>query len=226
MLIPKCLSTLNSIQTAIQLITINKLLIMKRIKSVLFFMLVSVSVLFAQSYNNQGEWYNQHKIENLKLMTSYDFNFFVRALSSAPDSIGVDGDLIFLENTSAQSNHEVSPITIGRAPKKDRISILDDISDMSLLKDKVTITGFNLQTSRWSFNNLVRVGDSIDILEQLGGSCYNVSPYESGRNWGVILWSPEEIFPEDLKFLGSESAHFYYDNNGVITGITLFLNFL
>lgn len=189
-------------------------------------MLLSVSVLFAQSYNNQGEWYNQHKIENLKLMTSYDFNFFVRTLSSAPDSIGVDGDLIFLENTSAQSSYEVSPITMGRAPKKDRISILEDISDMSLLKDKVTITGFNLQTSRWSFNNLVRVGDSVDILEQLGGSCDNVSPYESRRNWGVILWSPEEIFPEDLKFLGSESAHFYYDNNGVITGITLFLNFL
>jgi hypothetical protein len=44
------------------------------------------------------------------------------------------------------------------------------------------------------------------------------------RNWGVLLWSPEESFPDDLKFIGSECVHFYYDNEGIITGITLYLN--
>ena len=97
---------------------------------------------------------------------------------------------------------------------------------MSSLQNKVTLTGFNLRTPKWAFNDLICVGDSIEDLHQLGGSCYTVSPYESMRNWGVILWSPEESFPDDLKFIGSECVHFYYDNEGIITGITLYLNML
>lgn len=199
---------------------------MKRIILSVVFLLVPVLCLFSKSYNDQGEWYNQHKIGGLRLMKSYDFSLFVKTLSCAPDSIDADGNLLFVENTMTQNAGNLSPINIPRTPRTDRISILEDVTDMSSLQNKVTLTGFNLRTPKWAFNDLIRVGDSIEDLHQLGGSCYTVSPYESMRNWGVLLWSPEESFPDDLKFIGSECVHFYYDNEGIITGITLYLNML
>ena len=71
---------------------------MKRIILSVVFLLVPVLCLFSQSYNNQGEWYNQHKIGGLRLMKSYDFSLFVKTLSCAPDSINSILSLIPLTN--------------------------------------------------------------------------------------------------------------------------------
>ena len=77
--------------------------------------------------------------------------------------------------------------------------------------------GFAIRTPAFAVNNLVRVGDSIAIVDALGGIR---EPWQDG-DVRLVEWRPSR---EGLYAL--VSVWFYYDETGIITKMLCFINVL
>ena len=75
--------------------------------------------------------------------------------------------------------------------------------------------GFDLFTSAYSVNNLIRVGDFVRKIDALGG----VVKYEEDEDVRVVYWRPSTEPSYEWAVVW-----FYYDEEGVITGIMCFIN--
>ena len=80
---------------------------------------------------------------------------------------------------------------------------------------------FSLNTPNFIFNEKIRVGDHIDKLQELGGSCYTLKEFDEYSGGGVILWHPlSSVFPDEDKYEGAEVPTFDFNQDGVITRIS------
>lgn len=75
--------------------------------------------------------------------------------------------------------------------------------------------GFTLTTPSFAVNGLIRVGDPISDIDHLEG----IKQYEKTERVQLVNWRPQEGGLYDWL-----SVDFYYDDRGIITSISAFIN--
>ena len=170
-------------------------------------------------YNLEETFYKHIRINGHQLSRTISEDIFNSAMGGAPDSICVKyGDFLYFDRTLSQNNKEVSPINVVPVRKKDVI-VQSSLINRQTGENGITMLCFSLNTPNFIFNEKIRVGDHIDKLQELGGSCYTLKEFDEYRGGGVILWYPSSKFPEYEKYEGAEVPEFHFNQNGIITKI-------
>ena len=218
---------------AIQLITVNK----KIMKQVYLILLCAIFTITAQAQTNNGttqQWYynpetgwhisNSPFYANIRLNGLQMFHTvlkseFYQIMGGVYDSVSYWGACMYFDRSISQQAKEISPININRAPKYDYIKV-EGAKNSEGEYIGITLMGFELQSTNFIFNEKIRVGDHIDKIQELGGSCYTLKEFDEYSGEGVILWDPlSSIFPDEDKYAGAEVPTFYFNQNGIITRI-------
>ena len=110
----------------------------------------------------------------------------------------------------------MSPVNVVQVRKKDVI-VQSSLINRQTDENGITMLCFSLNTPNFIFNEKIRVGDHIDKIQELGGSCYTLKEFDQYD--GVILWYPSSEFPEYEKYEGAEVPEFHFNQNGIITRI-------
>ena len=207
-------------------------------RQVYLILLCAIFTITAQAQTNNGttqQWYynpetgwhisNSPFYANIRLNGLQMFHTvleseFYTVMGGVYDSVGYWGSLMYFDRSIVQQAKEISPININRAPKYDYIDV-EGAKNSEGEYIGITLIGFSLNTTNFIFNEKIRVGDHIDKLQELGGSCYTLKEFDEYRGGGVILWDPlSSVFPDEDKYEGAEVPTFDFNQDGVITRIS------
>ncbi len=168
--------------------------------------------------NAVESFYCSVRINGLQLCKTVSESEFYQIMGGVNDSISEWGYHMYFDRSVAQQSLELSPVGIKPAPKYDYFSYEYKTNRVTNVRG-ITLISFELNTPNFIFNEKIRVGDHIDKLQELGGSCYTLKEFDEYRGGGVILWYPSSKFPEYEKYEGAEVPEFHFNQNGIITKI-------